>query len=319
MKKVVLFLVVLLTVCFLAVSAGAQEFAVDPRKPLVEDDVNADRETVKGKYGKEAYANLALVESTLLPGRTLLQQRNYGKDLFIAGWVVQVVGAIATGLSPVIAGAAFPAAQTCYFGYEYNRGCSYTEYFSTYASGVTVGSLTMATGMGLWIAGAAYWNNANREMNDIEQYNITQSQREQNTIRDDPFGNLVRGKHGGFVGADIALIQSTLLPGRTLLEQRDYGIDLFITGMVLQVAGGLVAGLSPLGGGGGVVIMAPIGGAVAATGLGLWIAGAAYWGNASGNITAAERYNLLRGQQSKATKDVPVTVSFFGTGLGIRY
>ena len=87
--------------------------------------------------------------------------------------------------------------------------------------------------------------------------------------------------------AEVANQPSPYLPLRsladnfTLLESRDYGVDLFITGMSVMVAGILGATI-PLGAAQDPLIRDIIGpatgSAIGLTGLGLWITGAIYWG-----------------------------------------
>lgn len=118
---------------------------------------------------------------------------------------------------------------------------------------------------------------------------------------------------------------------RTALELRDYGVDLFITGMVLNyVAPAAILGVTLVAGIGsaassatsgsttGVLAAASgilIGGAIAAlvstVGFGMWVAGAVYWGN--GNQL------LARGGLALTDPRDDWLVVFEGTQIAIRY
>ncbi len=141
----------------------------------------------------------------------------------------------------------------------------------------------------------------------------------------------VESKHGGIFSEAVANQPSPLLKNKTLLEQRDHGIDLFITGILLSTV------VTPLVALTGFVLLVPLAftfpesglalyvpgsfaaaaGIIGAVGLGLWIAGAVYWGNGNKLLTGG----VVISKREHDTPDVLLALDteINGLGVAIRY
>ena len=134
--------------------------------------------------------------------------------------------------------------------------------------------------------------------------------------------------HSRFSGsfpAAVANQPSPLINGITLLEQRDYGISLFITGMligtvipaVLTSSLILVALLPPVFSITTAAIITTASGIAGAIGLGMWIAGAVYWGEGNRILSRG----IILSEREHGTPDVLLALDteINGLGVAIRY
>ena len=117
---------------------------------------------VGSKYGGSFSESVANQQSPLLRSKTVLEQRDYGVDLFITGMVLGVVApAILTALIPVVVGDT--VANAIVTGSDENLD------HGALAAGVGLyagASLLSTIGFGLWLAGAIYWGLGNRYLRD---------------------------------------------------------------------------------------------------------------------------------------------------------
>ena len=141
----------------------------------------------------------------------------------------------------------------------------------------------------------------------------------------------VKSRYGGVFPEAAANQPSPLLNNKTLLEQRDYGVDLFITGIVLNAVVTPIIFTLGLGLAGPLAftfsdsslvattltVSAVAGGIIGAIGFGLWVAGVAYWSTAN-NILAR---GLVLSERPDGTPGVVLGFDTQVNGLGaaIRY
>ena len=133
----------------------------------------------------------------------------------------------------------------------------------------------------------------------------------------------VGSRYGGAFPEAVANQPSPHLNNKTLLEQRDYGVDLFITGMVFSyvVAPALASLAIPLGfalaDSNTTLTLSASAGIVGAVGFGLWIAGAVYWGN--GNKLLAGGVVLSKREHGTPDVLLALDTEINGLGVAIRY
>ena len=132
----------------------------------------------------------------------------------------------------------------------------------------------------------------------------------------------VKSKYGGVYNVSVAN-EASWLKNKTVLEARDYGIDLFISGMVLNVLSpsiiipvttiASVGSGSASGAAAGTLIGVGVSGALSTAGFGMWVAGAVYWarGNNALNSNGVVLFDA-------AEEDGP-TVAFDGSVVTLSY
>ena len=140
----------------------------------------------------------------------------------------------------------------------------------------------------------------------------------------------VRSRYGDSFPASIANEPSISVPGMTLLEQRDHGVDLFIGGVVTSALAPAVAGLGVATGAivgslsadtdtvDGLVIGAIVGGSVGGvlfiTGTTIWIVGLLHWvtGNQAlqGGLAISDNKEAMRLALAPTPSGVGLKISY---------
>ncbi len=141
----------------------------------------------------------------------------------------------------------------------------------------------------------------------------------------------VESRYGGAFSEAVANQPSLLLNNKTLLQQRDHGVDLFITGMVLSYVVSPIVLIS------GFALAIPLAftfensdlvleipalfgaaaGVIGAIGFGLWVAGAVYWGN--GNKLLSRGVVISEGEHDTPDVLLALDTEINGLGVAIRY
>ena len=139
---------------------------------------------------------------------------------------------------------------------------------------------------------------------------------------------VVDSRYGGSFSASVANQPSPLLNNRTLLEQRDYGVDLFIGGLSTNFV------LAPTLGGLAALILLPftivtfdidfvtviptaIVTVTSAIGFAIWVAGAVYWGH--GNSLLSRGVVISERKHDNPDVVLALDTEINGIGVAIRY